>query len=110
MPPPPQTVTAETDSREQPRAVRTPELSAVRSGRRHCRALLPSRAAGSAQPSLPAAIFDTAGATIRRVRQRRSARPLRWLARAGGSYRDRLFVKPDLVEDDYYRFRNQPRG
>ena len=26
------------------------------------------------------------------------------------SYRDSLFERPDLVEDDYYRLINQPRG
>jgi hypothetical protein len=25
-----------------------------------------------------------------------------------GSYRDPLFERPDQVEDDYYRYRNQP--
>jgi hypothetical protein len=25
-------------------------------------------------------------------------------------YRDPLFERPDLVEDDYYRLSNQPRG
>ena len=28
----------------------------------------------------------------------------------GTSYRDSLFERPDLIEDDYYRFINQPRG
>jgi hypothetical protein len=28
----------------------------------------------------------------------------------GGGYHDPLFERPDLVEDDYYRFRHQPRG
>jgi hypothetical protein len=26
------------------------------------------------------------------------------------SYRDLLFERPDLIENDYYRFRNQPSG
>ena len=26
------------------------------------------------------------------------------------SYRDPLFERPDLIENDYYRFRNQPSG
>jgi len=26
------------------------------------------------------------------------------------SYRDPLFERPDVIEDDYYRFRNQPYG
>jgi hypothetical protein len=32
------------------------------------------------------------------------------LLKAGGSYHDPLFERPDLVEDDYCRFRNQPYG
>jgi len=28
----------------------------------------------------------------------------------GARYRDSLFERPDLVEDDYYRLSNQPRG
>ena len=35
---------------------------------------------------------------------------LRRALRTGGSYYDPLFEQPDLVEDDYYRFRNQPGG
>jgi len=35
---------------------------------------------------------------------------LQRLLTAGGSYHDPLFERPDLVEDDYYRFRSQPRG
>jgi hypothetical protein len=28
----------------------------------------------------------------------------------GASCCDPLFERPDLIEDDYYRLRNQPRG
>jgi len=28
----------------------------------------------------------------------------------GSGYHESLFERPDLVEDDYYRFINQPRG
>jgi len=35
---------------------------------------------------------------------------LRRALRTCGSYYDAQFERPDLVEDDYYRFRNQPRG
>ncbi len=31
------------------------------------------------------------------------------LARTRASYDDPLFGRPDLIEDDYYRLRNQPR-
>jgi hypothetical protein len=36
---------------------------------------------------------------------RRVAVLLRQVAKTRGSYRDPLFDRPDLVEDDYYRFR-----
>jgi hypothetical protein len=47
----------------------------------------------------------------------RTSRALLALRRAAGllrrmpgtwNYRDPLFERPDLVEDDYYRFRSQP--
>lgn len=28
----------------------------------------------------------------------------------GTTYRDSMFERPDVVEDDYYRFQHQPRG
>jgi hypothetical protein len=31
----------------------------------------------------------------------------RRVPKSGGSYRDPLFERPDLVEDDYHRFRNR---
>ena len=31
------------------------------------------------------------------------------LAKTRARYYDPLFERPDLIEDDYYRFRNQPR-
>ena len=34
----------------------------------------------------------------------------RLLGLFGACYRDSLFERPDLVEDDYYRLMNQPRG
>ena len=45
------------------------------------------------------------------TRPRRLVDLLRRARRSGGSsYYDPLFGRPDLVEDDYYRFRNQSRG
>ena len=41
-------------------------------------------------------------------RLRRVARRLRRVPGSGASYHDSLFERPDLVEDDYYRFRYQP--
>jgi hypothetical protein len=35
---------------------------------------------------------------------------LRRVPTTARSYRDPLFERPDLVEDDYYRLRNYPRG
>jgi len=35
---------------------------------------------------------------------------LRRMLKARASYYDPLFERPDLIEDDYYRLRNQPRG
>ena len=43
-------------------------------------------------------------------RARRLIGLLRRAAKTGGSYYDPLFARPDLVEDDYYRFRHQARG
>ena len=40
--------------------------------------------------------------------RRRVAGLLRRVRKSGGSHHDPLFARPDLVEDDYYRFRNQP--
>jgi hypothetical protein len=35
---------------------------------------------------------------------------LRRRLRGAARYRDALFERPDIVEDDYYRLANQPRG
>jgi len=79
---------------------------------RKARALLPRRA-GRRAPTAPlaAARSDRPGsarAGIRRDHPRRFVGLLRRAPKTGGSYRDLLFERPDLVEDDYYRFRNQP--
>ena len=41
---------------------------------------------------------------------RRAANLLRRQPNTGASYHDPLFRAPDTVENDYYRFRHQPRG
>jgi hypothetical protein len=78
------------------------------------RALLPRRAARRAQAALPAAACSnstgSARAENRGDRLRRLAGLLRPGPKTGASYRDPLFELPDLVEEDYYRFRHQPRG
>jgi hypothetical protein len=82
-------------------------------GPRKARPLLPRCAARRAQTALPAAArSDRTGSTraeLRGDRLRRLAGLLRRAPTTGG-YRDPLFERPDLVEDDYYRFRNQPHG
>jgi hypothetical protein len=35
---------------------------------------------------------------------------LRRVPKTGACYYDPLFERPDLIEDDYYRLRNQPHG
>lgn len=78
----------------------------------------------SAPPASPAVTVsrDQAGvagtsAPLPAVPGRRTSRALLALRGAAGllrrisgtgGYRDPLFERPDLVEDDYYRFRNQP--
>jgi hypothetical protein len=60
-----------------------------------------------------AACPDGAGSArpeTRRDGPRRLFGPLRRALSTGGSYYDPLCELPDLVEDDYHRFRNQPRG
>lgn len=76
------------------------------------RALLPRRAARRAPTALPATASSdrpgSARAEIRGYTWRRVAVLLRRGPKTGASYRDPLFDRPDLVEDDYCRFRNQP--
>ncbi len=52
----------------------------------------------------------SAGPENRRGRLRRLAGLLHRVPRNHGDCYDPRFERPDLVEDDYYRFRNQPRG
>jgi hypothetical protein len=66
------------------------------------------------QTALPAAASsDRPGSGPTEIRcnlQRLVAGLLRRVPKTGGSCRDPLFERPGLVEDDYYRFRNQPYG
>jgi hypothetical protein len=70
--------------------------------------------AGNAQTALlAAACADSAGrapAEVRGGRKLRLAGLLRRVTNTGASYCDPRLERPDLVEDDYYRFRNQPDG
>jgi hypothetical protein len=90
MRPAPLTGNAITGTRDHPGAAGTRAPAPVTSGRdpRKARALLP-------RP----------GGLLRRV-----AGLLRRVPKTNGSYHDPLFERPDLVEDDYHRFRNQPYG
>jgi hypothetical protein len=60
------------------------------------------------QPAGLAAAAPTHRAISRRSRPWRITRLLGPVLRS--SYLDPLFERPDRVEDDYYRFLNQPRG
>jgi hypothetical protein len=59
------------------------------------------------------ACSDRTGSTraeVRGDRLRRLAGLLRRVPKTAAARYDPLFERPDLVEDDYYRFRNQPHG
>lgn len=90
MPPAPLAGNTVTSTRDQARApgTRAPAPVTPGHGPRKARGPLPRRAA----------------------RLRRVACLLRRALKTDGSYCDPLFERPDLVEDDYYRFRNQPHG
>lgn len=83
-------------------------------GPRKARSPLARRAARRAQTVLPATVrSDSAGSTraeIRGDRLRRVVGLLRRVPKTGASSYDSLFERPDLIEDDYYRLRNQPHG
>jgi hypothetical protein len=116
MPPAPPAFKALTATRDQQEALGTggpgpvpPVDSSAKAPR-----LVPSHAARLAPAATSiAACPDRAGSVrpeTRGHRPRRLLGLLRRATRAGGSYYDPLFERPDLLEDDYYRFRNQPRG
>ena len=116
MPPTPLAGNAVTDTPDEAGApgTRVPAPATPGHRPRTDRPLLPRRFARRAQTTLPAvACSDRPGsvrAEIRGDRLRRLAGLLRRVLATGAHYYDPLFEQPDLVEDDYYRFRNQPRG
>jgi hypothetical protein len=65
----------------------------------------PDHDASNAKARLPR---RAATARRHRNRWRRAINSLRQIFKTG--YYDPRFQRPDAVEDDYYRFRNQPRG
>jgi len=69
-----------------------------------------TQAAGSATPATDPS--HGTGNTRRQARFRRPriAGPLRRVFKARTGYHDPLFERPDLIEDDYFRLRNRPRG
>jgi hypothetical protein len=116
MPPAPLAGNAVTGTSDQAAApgTRAPAPATPGHGPRKARVLLPRRAVRRAQAALPAgacsnttggARTDSFGGRLRRV-----AAPLRPALNTGASYHDPLFGRPDLVENDYYRFQHQPRG
>jgi hypothetical protein len=67
-----------------------------------------------AQPSIQAALPTMHSHRVERGERgrllRRVAHLLRRTSKTGASYHDALFAGPDIIENDYYRFRHQPRG
>ena len=116
MPPTPLAGNAITGTHDQAGApdTRTPAPVTPGPGPRKARAPLPRRAARRVQTGSPAAACSdrtgSAQAETRSGRLRRVVGLLRRVPKTGASYYDQLFERPDLIEDDYYRLRNQPPG
>jgi hypothetical protein len=79
---------------------RDPAPAAQRARLHKAKALLARRAARGAR--------NGAAAIVTGNQLRRAVGAMRHVLET--SYRDSLFERPDLIEDDYYRFRNQPYG
>ena len=115
MPPAPPAVDAATNVRDKARPIGTPAPAAVPGGRgRRWAQVLPlRRSARLAQTAPPAVACQGAGsarAEEQGNRPRRLAGLLRWAPKNAHSHHDPLFDRPDMVENDYYRFRNYPSG
>ena len=112
MPPASLAVNAFTCTPEQAAApgTRAPARVAPGHGPRKDRALLPRRAQTAPAAAASSDTTGSARTAIGGDRLRRVASLLRRVPTIGGSFYDPLFGRPDLVEDDYYRFRHQPRG
>jgi hypothetical protein len=110
MPPTPLADNAVTSDQAGAPGTRAPAPVAPGHGQRKARPLLP-RPAQTARPA--GACSDRTGSTpaeVRGDRLRRLADLLRRVPKTGVGRYDPLFDRPDLVEDDYYRFRSQPHG
>lgn len=115
MPPALPAADAVTNVRDQARPIGTPAPAAAPGGRdrRWARVLPLRRSARPAQTARPAVACQGAGSTRAEEqgkRTRRLAGLLRWAPKNAHSYHDPLFDRPDLIESDYYRFRNYPSG
>ena len=105
MPAAPPAVNATTGGAEQAKTAPGPPAPGYR---RRGRAPLRRGAADRAQPA--AAGSGTSGGTtaeIRGTRPRRFGFLLRRIPGTRATYADPLFTRPDLVENDYYRFRRR---
>ena len=112
MPSAPLAGNAVAGTRDQAGAAGTRAPAPVTPGRgpRKARALLPRRAPTALAAAASSGRPGSARAEIRGDLLRRVAGLPRQAPKTGGSYRDPLFERPDLIEADYYRFRNQPHG
>ena len=106
-------VTGPRDQAEPPDP-RAPVLVTPGHSSRKVRSPLAGRAARGAQTVLPrTARSDKTGSARAETRGDRLWRVvglLRRVPKTGACYYDPLFERPDLIEDDYYRLRNQPHG
>ena len=112
MPPALLAVNAVTCTPEQAAApgTRAPAPEAPGHGPRKARPLLTRRAQTAPAAAASSDTTGSARTAIGGDRLRRVAGLLRRMPKTGGSFYDPLFGRPDPVEDDYYRFRHQPRG
>ena len=111
MPTAPPAVNDTTGDSEQ--AKTAPRPAAPGYDRRNGQTPLARDAAGRTRPAQPApACSEIIGGTTTEIAGTRPQRffdvLLRRIPRTRGFYADPLFERPDLVEDDYYRFRRQP--
>jgi hypothetical protein len=109
MPTAPPAVNDTTGDSEQ--AQTAPRPAAPGYDRRNGQTPLARDAAGRTRPAQPApACSEITGGTTAEIvgtRPRRFDVLLRRIPKTRGFYADPLFARPDLVEDDYYRFRRQ---
>ena len=110
MPPTPLADNAVTSDQAGAPDTRAPAPVTPGHGPRKARPLLPRRAQTAQPAGACPERTGSARAEVRGDRLRRLAGLLRRAPTTGASRYDPLFEQPDLVEDDYYRFRNQPRG